>query len=316
MKRLLWVSTYIVGLAITDGVLLAIWLHFYPSRGNVALYLTSGVQFALIPALTAIVIFAGLRRWVYAPQSRSWRPRRWSTPRSRSWSRRMRPTVSGSAWCRRTFCSAARTSTRSSSSSPPPMPIWSPCRRSLHKRCNGFGTERSLGNPHEFAEPAANATGTALFSRKPLTDTSVVPDTALRNLQARTDLPGAPGTQVFAMHPAAPLWSNKDHWFHDMGVLAGHLAALPQGRVLAIGDFNSTWNHATYRKLLTNGLADGTDLAGAGYLPTYPTDKQIGNHPLVAIDRIIVRGFVTTSMDTHHVPGSDHRALVVSLVAS
>ncbi|WP_040526836.1 endonuclease/exonuclease/phosphatase family protein [Gordonia paraffinivorans] len=316
MKRLLWVSTYIVGLAMTAGVLLAIWLHFYPSRGNVALYLTSGVQFALIPALTAIVIFAGLRRWVMlavaflASAALVYTQVPLLVPADAPDGERFR-VVSANLLFGGADIDALEQIVASADADLVSLQEVTP--QALQRIRNGT-IPRQL--PHEFAEPAAYATGTALFSKEPLTDTSVVPDTALRNLQARTDLPGAPGTQVFAMHPAAPLWSNKDHWFHDMGVLAGHLAALLQGRVLAIGDFNSTWNHATYRKLLTNGLADGTDLAGAGYLPTYPTDKQIGNHPLVAIDRIIVRGFVTTSMDTHHLPGSDHRALVVSLVAS
>ncbi len=65
MKRFLWVSAYILGWAmLAGGVLLGgVWLHFYPSRGSAALYLTSVVQFALIPALMAIAIFAALRRW-------------------------------------------------------------------------------------------------------------------------------------------------------------------------------------------------------------------------------------------------------------
>ncbi|MEO9327531.1 endonuclease/exonuclease/phosphatase family protein [Gordonia aurantiaca] len=316
MKRFLWVSTYIVGLAMTAGVLLAVWLHFYPSRGNVALYVTSGVQFALIPALLAIVVFAGLKRWIMlvvacvAGAALVYTQVPLLIPADAPEGERFRVVSSNLLFGGGDIGTLEKIVADADADLVSLQEVTPEALR----RIRGGTIPKQL--PYEFAEPQAFATGSALFSRKPLTDTSVVPDTALRNLKARTDLPGAPGTQVFAIHPAAPLWSDKDHWFHDMGVLADEFANLPAGRVLAIGDYNSTWNHATYRKLLTNGLVDGADLAGAGYLPTYPTDKKIGNRPLVAIDRIIVRGFVTTSMDTHHLPGSDHRALVVTLVAS
>ena len=63
MTRFLWAAAYVLGWAMLAGVVLGVFLHFYPSRGDVALYLTSAVQFALIPGVIAIVVFAVLRRW-------------------------------------------------------------------------------------------------------------------------------------------------------------------------------------------------------------------------------------------------------------
>ncbi|MCZ0913758.1 endonuclease/exonuclease/phosphatase family protein [Gordonia amicalis] len=316
MKRFLWVSAYILGWAMLAGVLLGVWLHFYPSRGSAALYLTSVVQFALIPALMAIAIFAALRRWfmlvialavsgvlaytqipLVIPAS---------APQGQEFTVVSANLLFGGG--------DIGVLEKIVAEADPDLVSLQEVTPEALERIRGSEIARRL--PNEFAIPYPQAAGTALFTRQPLSEQFNIPDTILHNLQARTDLPGAPGTQVLAIHPAAPLWGEKDGWFHDMGILADHFAKLPTGRVLAIGDFNSTWNHATYRKLLGNGLVDGTDVAGAGFLPTYPTDKRIGNRPLVAIDRVILRGFVATSMDSHHLPGSDHRALVVTLVAS
>ncbi|MDS1115664.1 endonuclease/exonuclease/phosphatase family protein [Gordonia westfalica] len=316
MKRFLWVAAYIAGWAMLAGVLLGVWLHFYPSRGNVALYLTSGVQFALIPGLVAILIFAALRRWfmlviaIAVSGALAYTQVPLVIPTSAPAGEEF-TVVSANLLFGGGDIGALE---KIVADADPDMVSLQEVTPEALERLRGSEIARRL--PNEFAIPYPQAAGTALFAKRALSDQFNIPDTILHNLQARTDLPGAPGTHVLAIHPAAPLWGKKDGWFHDMDILADHFAKLPEGRVLAIGDFNSTWNHATYRKLLSNGLVDGTDMAGAGFLPTYPTDKRIGNRPLVAIDRVILRGFVPTSMDSRHLPGSDHRALVVSLVAS
>ncbi|WP_238419844.1 endonuclease/exonuclease/phosphatase family protein [Gordonia sp. 'Campus'] len=316
MTRFLWAAAYVLGWAMLAGVLLGVWLHYYPSRGDAALYLTSAVQFALVPAALAIVVFAVLRRWFMLAAA---------IIAAGALTYTQVPLVISAdapAGERFTVVSAnllfggadiAALEKIVADADPDLVSLQEVTPEALDKvRRSGIG--RSL--PHEFAIPYTYAAGTAMFGRQPLRDRYNIPGTVLHNLQARTDLPGAADTQVLAVHPAAPLWGDKDGYFADMDTLGAHFEQLPQGRVIAIGDYNSTWNHAEYRDLLTNGLVDGTDVAGAGFLPSYPTDSRLGNRPLVAIDRVILRGFVSTTMDTHHLPGSDHRALVVTLVAS
>ena len=46
---------------------------------------------------------------------------------------------------------------------------------------------------------------------------------------------------------------------------------------------------------------------------THPSD--IVAPPVFAVDHILTRGYVATSLRTLQVPGSDHRALLVQLVA-
>ncbi|WP_439029261.1 endonuclease/exonuclease/phosphatase family protein [Gordonia terrae] len=316
MTRFLWAAAYVLGWAMLAGVLLGVWLHYYPSRGDAALYLTSAVQFALIPAVLAIVVFAALRRWFMLAAA---------IIAAGALTYTQVPLVISAdapAGERFTVVSAnllfggadiAALEKIVADADPDLVSLQEVTPEALDKvRLSGIG--RSL--PHEFAIPYTYAAGTAMFSKQPLRDRYNIPGTVLHNLQARTDLPGAADTAVIAAHPAAPLWGDKDGYFADMDTLAAHFEQLPQGRVIAVGDYNSTWNHAKYRNLLTNGLVDGTDVAGAGFLPSYPTDSRLGNRPLVAIDRVILRGFVATTMDTHHLPGSDHRTLVVTLVAS
>lgn len=316
MTRFLWAAAYVLGWAMLAGVVLGVFLHFYPSRGDVALYLTSGVQFALIPGLIAIVVFGVLRRWfmlalaVVAAGALAYTQVPLVVAEPVPAGERFTVVSSNLLFGGGDLGVLGKIV---ADADPDLLSLQEVTPEALERlRRSEIG--RAL--PHQFAIPYTYAAGTALFSKKPLDERYNIPGTVLHNLQARTDLPGAAGTQVLAIHPAAPLWGRNWDWLADMDTLAEHFEQLPPGRVIAIGDYNSTWNHAKYRNLLTNGLVDGTDLAGAGFLPSYPTDKRIGNRPLVAIDRVILRGFVATSMDTHYLPGSDHRTLVVSLVAS
>lgn len=316
MKRVLWAMAYVLGWAMLAGSALAVWLHFYPSRGQVALYLTSGVAFAIIPAVVAVLVFASLRRWIMLAVAVITTGVLVYTqiplliaadaPDGEEFTVVSANLLFGGADPAALEALVAEVD--------PEVVSLQEVTPEAYERLRSGELGRRL--PHEFAVPGPTAVGTALFSKQPLSATRTVPGTVLHNLAARTDLPGAASAHVLAVHPAAPLWNKRNDWAADMDTLAAYFASLAPGPVIALGDYNSTWNHAKYRRLLTNGLVDGADVAGAGFKPTFPTDSRIGNRPLVAIDRIVMRGFVATAMETRHLPGSDHRSLVVTLVAS
>ena len=92
------------------------------------------------------------------------------------------------------------------------------------------------------------------------------------------------------------------------------LGRLPAGPVIVPGDFNATVDHAQFRDLLGGGFDEGALDSGAGYLPTYPTDRWYP--PLLGIDHVLSRGLWAESARTYDLPGSDHRALLVRLAAS
>ena len=85
------------------------------------------------------------------------------------------------------------------------------------------------------------------------------------------------------------------------------------GPAIVGGDFNATYDHAQFRALLGR-FGDAAEQAGAGHLMTYPTDKW--GFPIVGVDHILVAGGTATDVRTLDLPGSDHRALIATVVLS
>ena len=294
----------------------AIWLHYNPSRGQTSLYATALVPFAVIAGVAAVVVFAVLRHWVVLAvavvvtmalcytQIPLWRAQ--TAPAGERFTVVSANLLYGQAdvdVVARHVIDADADLLSLQEVTPEAL-----------ARVRASAIARHM--PYSYAIPMPLAGGTALFSTRPLTDTREVDrTTVLHNLKARTDLPGAADTQVVAIHPGAPTPGHTGVWLREIDLLKNHLHALPRGRVIAVGDFNGTWDQVQYRALLQNGFLDATDQAGAGFSPSWPTDKT-RNHPLMGIDHLISRGFVADSFTTFYIPGSDHRGLVVSLVAS
>ncbi|TQK30188.1 endonuclease/exonuclease/phosphatase family protein [Arthrobacter sp. SLBN-53] len=161
--------------------------------------------------------------------------------------------------------------------------------------------------PHALARPAALANGTALYSRHPLKNTGVVPGFVMTALTAVATVPGRGDVQLFALHPMPPL--DAGTWDSELSRIGAVLQGVPEGRpVVALGDYNATYDHVRFRNLLTGGYRDAGQLAGVGWLPTYPTDKTYP--PVVGIDHILLRGLGAADVTAHEIPGADHRALL------
>ena len=79
--------------------------------------------------------------------------------------------------------------------------------------------------------------------------------------------------------------------------------------VVFAGDFNSTVDHAAFRRLLRRGYADAASQAGTGLLPTWGPVPG-GQRAVLTIDHILTdpRCAVLAS-SVHPLPGTDHRAL-------
>ncbi|MGC4960006.1 endonuclease/exonuclease/phosphatase family protein [Gordonia sp. DT218] len=313
MGRLIRFVLMLAGWVLLAAAAVAVWLHHFPSRGELSLYLTSAVPFALVAAVSALVIFAATRRWILLTLA----------------------ILVSAALCY-TQVPLAR-----AQDAPAGQPVTVVTANMLFGGADVDALAREVGAadadflsvqevtpdaltrlraspigrrlPFSFALPGSTAIGTAMFSRTPLSGQVDLEGTALHNLAGVTDLPGASGTHVLAVHPGAPLPGRTNIWRSDLDLLGTYLRALPPGRMIAAGDFNATWDHAGYRNLLQGGIVDATDQAGAGFRPTYPTDR-FGGRPVIAIDHVISRGFVATSLRTFDLPGSDHRGVVVTLV--
>ncbi|KIU18366.1 endonuclease/exonuclease/phosphatase family protein [Mycolicibacterium llatzerense] len=165
----------------------------------------------------------------------------------------------------------------------------------------------------EMDEPG----GVGIWSRYPITDIRIDDGFWLGMLAVTVQIPGAgSATTVMTVHLSAPWPDPLQGWRDDLARLADTLLKAAQassGPVLLAGDLNATPDMREFRRLLRQGYRDAGAQAGAGVVRTHPAD--IVAPPVFAVDHILTRGYVATSVRTLQVPGSDHRALLAQLVA-
>lgn len=313
MRRLLAFVAIIIGWVLLAVTAVGAFLHFFTSRGTYAIYATALVPLTIVTGVAAFVLFLVLRRWVALAltvvaitvlcftQGPLWVSQ--TAPAGDRFTVVTANLQFGGGNVDDVAAAAADADLVSLQEVTP----------EALDRVRASALAGRLR--YEYAIPGPQAAGTVLLSSRPLTDEQRIPNMVLNNLSARTPVPGAPSTRVLAVHTPAPLSGHAGDWVQDMGLLKDQLQALPDGPVIVAGDVNATWDHVQYRDLLTDGFADTTSQAGAGWRPTFPTDR-FGDRPLAAIDHVIVRGFIATSVRTFSVSGSDHRGVVVTLVAS
>ena len=118
--------------------------------------------------------------------------------------------------------------------------------------------------------------------------------------------------RVVSVHPNSPVRGAQDLWsegLQSIQSLGGY-----SHNYLLMGDFNSTWDHARFRKLLGTSFVDAGQQAGEGFHMTYPSNSKIPS--LIEIDHIVYSrgsGISVSELETVEVSGSDHRALLATL---
>ena len=167
--------------------------------------------------------------------------------------------------------------------------------------------------PFSIAIPEPNVPGTGMWSRYPISDPSEVPGFHSHAVSARVAAPAGTFT-FFAVHPEAPGPRIHPHWSQDMANLAAVLAST-SGPVIVAGDFNGTRDTKAFRAIESLGYADAADQAGAGFLATFPENREL--FPMVAIDHVMEghTGWHATSVTTTTIPKADHKAFVVTYAA-
>ncbi|WP_328411215.1 endonuclease/exonuclease/phosphatase family protein [Nocardia sp. NBC_00403] len=163
--------------------------------------------------------------------------------------------------------------------------------------------------PYQYLEPTSAAGGTGIYSRYPLRDTKKYVGFVLNQVSATMDHPQAGAVAVFAFHPIPPTvdfpaWSSELHSIRD-------ILDAQQGPAIVGADFNATRDHSAFRDLLRGRFAAAAEQAGAGPLPTYPTDYQWG--PVIGIDHVLVADAAADEVHTLTMPGSDHRAMIATI---
>lgn len=152
------------------------------------------------------------------------------------------------------------------------------------------------------------AGGVAVWSRHPLTP-DAPPRTVNYSIDLIVDAPDGP-IRVLAVHPPTPVF-NFAGWRRDMALI-GEVASRGSSPTLVIGDFNASYWHPVFRRLLRRGLTDAHMANGAGWSTSWPTDEFLP--PFVRLDHALTgNGLVSTDVDDFRVPGSDHSGFVVSV---
>jgi endonuclease/exonuclease/phosphatase (EEP) superfamily protein YafD len=163
--------------------------------------------------------------------------------------------------------------------------------------------------PNRVYDQDNTGSGTAVFSRFPLTQIALMEETTLAQPSMVVDVPDNGDVELTAVHVQPGVRTGS------AGVWRSELAELPrpaeQVRILA-GDFNASFVHAAFRALLDRGYADAAEATGDGLEPTW-SKWPLG--PPVTIDHIVVDDRCAVgSYETVEIPGSDHKALISEIV--
>ncbi len=167
------------------------------------------------------------------------------------------------------------------------------------------------------ASPSDNGGVNGLWSDAPMTERTgdLIPIEASSIPAASIDFDGTL-IRFGSVHPFSPRPSNQGLWDRGLGTIS-QLQDDDHTFVL-MGDFNATWDHASFRYLLGGRFVDAGENAGEWFHMTYPANKKLfGVIPVpaaVEIDHIVHdRGVVAGDLDAVTIAGSDHKALLGTL---
>lgn len=172
------------------------------------------------------------------------------------------------------------------------------------------GLDRLL--PYRVLRPGPSAHGSGLWSRHPLAEQPAWD--GVHAAPGATVRIGGREVTVRVVHPYRTGRYSAALYRRDNRDLRARLAALPaEVPAIVLGDFNATRDHQSFRRLLSDGWRDATEVDGAGFVRTW-SPWQSGP-ALMQLDHILIsRHFGVASTEVVRIPGSDHRAVVAELV--
>lgn len=171
--------------------------------------------------------------------------------------------------------------------------------------------------PYHALRAREGPAGVGIWSRYPMQRGKEYDEFWLGLLAAHVRIPGASDeTTIVTAHMSAP-WPEPIHsWRADMAQLRDTLPeidASASGAVIFAADLNATPDNLEFRRLLRGGYRDAAEQAGAGTTRTFPGAAR-RPPALVALDHILTRRCTARKVTTVPIAGSDHRALVASIV--
>ncbi|TQR85355.1 endonuclease/exonuclease/phosphatase family protein [Mycobacterium hodleri] len=171
--------------------------------------------------------------------------------------------------------------------------------------------------PYQALDARPVSAGVGIYSRYPITDSTRIGGYKLAMVSAQVRIPRvSQDVSLLTVHLDAPWPRPIIGWQKDIAKFPGTLddvaADAANGTVIVGGDFNSTFDMLPFRALLTNGYADAARQAGSGRNFTYPANKPFP--PVLGIDHVLTRNATAVSTATVELPGTDHRALLATVM--
>lgn len=168
--------------------------------------------------------------------------------------------------------------------------------------------------PYSLGDPRDNLSNTAVYSRFPLSRSSQIGDTLFQQWVTTIRIPDIGRIRLMAVHPCNP-YCGDDRWSAEHRLLRRTVIDNLNQPLVVAGDFNAVDDHGPMQALRRAGLKNATDVAGAGWLPTYPANRQFP--PLLPIDHVMINSDLTaTSVTSFTVSGTDHRGLLATLAGT
>ncbi len=162
--------------------------------------------------------------------------------------------------------------------------------------------------PSAFLRPDRSAGGLGIWSRQPIDD--VLLESNSTTLTVTTHL-GGRTVRVVLTHPHPPIF-DAPRWQREID----SIAALPRehrAATVIVGDFNVSYFNPPYRRLVDDlEMTDVHQAFGRGFSVSWPTDATLP--PFVRLDHTLLgRDLTATAIADIDLPGSDHRAFVVTV---
>lgn len=178
----------------------------------------------------------------------------------------------------------------------------------LRDRLVAAGIEEVL--PHRVdAKVSDDAAGSGIWSVAEPTEVDVTEWSSFAMPAVTLGTPDG-RVRLTAIHTTAPMPEVLDGWRADLTALRHRRGASSAEYEVMAGDFNATYDHASFRSLLGDGLVDATREIGRGLNPTWSWGG--GGTAPVGIDHVVTDARVVGAR-TLGLPGSDHRAVLATL---
>jgi endonuclease/exonuclease/phosphatase (EEP) superfamily protein YafD len=167
--------------------------------------------------------------------------------------------------------------------------------------------------PYVVGDSQDDVNGSVIYSRFPL-GTGTLINTTFHQWLTTVTVPEIGTVTVVGVHPCNP-YCGSNLWTSEHAVLTQVAAAHQSGPLIMAGDFNAVDDHGPMQALRRVGLESAADVAGAGWLPTWPANRGIP--PMIPIDHVMINARLTaTSVRTFAVDDSDHLGLITTLAGT